>query len=201
MECNKLSFHQTNDKINKTLWSNSFRDCKIGQEIQEKSWSFNTPSLSEIHFGGEFVFRNSYYWTKVTDILSPKYSCREVTLFYPVHPVKGNNCNYQCIILTLLCFLQEMQELQFFIQISLLPQKDPYCFFLSLQVLPFFTPLLVLLKFQTRTHISRMWWHVIWQIDTNVAQATATSTHSSQHQVRRFPWHCLLPKLPTSSLS
>ena len=71
----------------------------------------------------------------------------------------------------------------------------------SLLFLPFFTPLLVLLKFQTRTHISRMWWHVIWQIDTSVAQATATSTHSSQHKVRRFPWHCLLPKLPTSSLS
>ena len=60
-------------------------------------------------------------------------------------------------------------------------------------LLPFLKSSLLLLKFQTRTRTSRKRCHVIWQTDTNVAQETAASIYSSQHPVKCFPWHCLLP--------
>ena len=65
----------------------------------------------------------------------------------------------------------------------------------SSQFLPFLQSSLLLLKFQTRTHTSRKWCHVIWQTDTNVAQETAASICSSQHTIQCFPWHCLLQNI------
>jgi len=65
----------------------------------------------------------------------------------------------------------------------------------SSQFLPFLQSSLLLLKFQTRTHTSRKWCHVIWQTDTNVAQETAASICSSQHPIQCFPWHCLLQNI------
>ena len=58
--------------------------------------------------------------------------------------------------------------------------------------LPFLKSSLLLLKFQTRTHTSSKWRHVIWQTVNNAAQETAASKCSSQHSVRCFPWHYLL---------
>lgn len=111
-------------------------------------------------------------------------------LFYPVHPLKGRNCNYQCIILTLLHFFftSSAGTVIFHTNVTATIHR-------SSLLLPFLKSSLLLLKFQTRTRTSRKRCHVIWQTDTNVAQETAASIYSSQHPVKCFPWHCLLQNI------
>jgi len=96
-------FNRTNEKINKTLGNNYLIDCQIGQEYKKNQLSSNILLVSEICFGGDFCVQKFLLLNQGRHFIR-KIFLWKVTLFYPVHPLKGRNCNYQCIILTLLHF-------------------------------------------------------------------------------------------------
>lgn len=74
------------------------------------------------------------------DILSQKYFHTEVTLFYPVHPLRGNICKLSVSQFnTIIFFITDAGTVTFHTYIILLPHKDPHCFFLSLDIYLYFS--------------------------------------------------------------